>query len=469
MKSLGLILAALATAPAYGSYNFNQRTAVQGYLKAGSTAVPTGSYAMKFIIKNAGNAVWSKTYTGGSKVTVTDGMFSQILSGTDDSAVALNANLLDVSASTDAITIDVVVDLDNNGIGTGTDSTFSNLDIVPAPMALFSKIATNLTQNGATNGQYLAWNGSSSRWEPSTFSASSLGAGAIDSTLLADGSVDTAKLTDTAVTSAKLADAAVTSSKISDGSVSSAKLVDASVTSLKLADGSISTAKLAASAVDSSKLATDSVTTIKIVDGSITAAKLAASAVGASQLASGAVNLAGASVTGTLPATAGGSGQSTYAAGDILYATSTTALSRLPAGSAGQVLTVSSGVPAWQTPVTVSSTNTWTGVNQFNGGVGAGTTITGGANIAQMKVCSGSVGAFNVATAGTGITNTLSCAGVTTAMAVECSPTGNPTQANTPWWNAYVSATNTISIRVTSTGTSGTEMAAATWRCLVFQ
>jgi hypothetical protein len=52
-------------------------------------------------------------------------------------------------------------------------------------------------------------------------------------------------------------------------------------------------------------------------------------------------------VTGTLPATNGGTAQSTYATGDILYASASNTLSKLTVGSTGQVLTVSGGVPTW--------------------------------------------------------------------------------------------------------------------------
>lgn len=54
-------------------------------------------------------------------------------------------------------------------------------------------------------------------------------------------------------------------------------------------------------------------------------------------------------LTGILAATSGGTGQSSYAIGDLLYASSTTALSRLPAGANGYVLT-SAGpgtAPSW--------------------------------------------------------------------------------------------------------------------------
>ena len=50
---------------------------------------------------------------------------------------------------------------------------------------------------------------------------------------------------------------------------------------------------------------------------------------------------------GTLAATQGGTGQTGFATGDILYASSTTALSKLTVGSTGQVLTVAAGAPSW--------------------------------------------------------------------------------------------------------------------------
>lgn len=53
-------------------------------------------------------------------------------------------------------------------------------------------------------------------------------------------------------------------------------------------------------------------------------------------------------VSGVLPVDNGGTGLSTYATGDILYADGATSLARRAIGTSGQVLTVSGGVPAWQ-------------------------------------------------------------------------------------------------------------------------
>lgn len=62
----------------------------------------------------------------------------------------------------------------------------------------------------------------------------------------------------------------------------------------------------------------------------------------------GAINLASSSaVTGSLPVGNGGTGNLTYATGDILYASGATTLSKLTIGSSGQILTVSGGLPVW--------------------------------------------------------------------------------------------------------------------------
>lgn len=78
-------------------------------------------------------------------------------------------------------------------------------------------------------------------------------------------------------------------------------------------------------------------------------------------LAWGSVNLAGTNdVTGTLPATNGGTGNASYAVGDLLYASTTTALSKLSAVAVGKTL-ISNGVgvaPSWGTvPIAAGGTN----------------------------------------------------------------------------------------------------------------
>ena len=53
--------------------------------------------------------------------------------------------------------------------------------------------------------------------------------------------------------------------------------------------------------------------------------------------------------TGTLTETRGGTNQTAYTTGDLLFASATNTLSRRAIGTNGQVLTVSGGVPTWAT------------------------------------------------------------------------------------------------------------------------
>jgi len=48
-----------------------------------------------------------------------------------------------------------------------------------------------------------------------------------------------------------------------------------------------------------------------------------------------------------ITAAKGGTGQTSYVIGDLLYASTTSALSKLTIGATGDVLTVSAGVPTW--------------------------------------------------------------------------------------------------------------------------
>lgn len=72
----------------------------------------------------------------------------------------------------------------------------------------------------------------------------------------------------------------------------------------------------------------------------------------------------------------GGTGISSYTVGDILYANSTTTLAKLGIGSAGQVLTVASGLPSWAAAAAGSGTVTSVSVVTANGFTGTVATAT---------------------------------------------------------------------------------------------
>ena len=72
------------------------------------------------------------------------------------------------------------------------------------------------------------------------------------------------------------------------------------------------------------------------------------------------------SYSGTaLPAVNGGTAQTAYATGDILYASATNTLSKLAVGTTGYTLTVASGVPAWKPPYTRTSFTATAGQTSF--------------------------------------------------------------------------------------------------------
>lgn len=110
----------------------------------------------------------------------------------------------------------------------------------------------------------------------------------------------------------------------------------------------------------------------------------------------------------TIAANKGGTGQSVYVIGDILYASSTSALSRLAIGSNGQVLTLAAGIPSWATPTTGTVTTvSVVSSNGFAGTVANATTtpaITLTTTITGLLYGNGT--AIAAATALTGLTFT---------------------------------------------------------------
>lgn len=96
-------------------------------------------------------------------------------------------------------------------------------------------------------------------------------------------------------------------------------------------------------------------------------------------------------VTGTLGISSGGTNITTYTTGDILYASASNTLAKLPIGSSGQLLSVSGGVPAWSAPpstgLTVGTTSIASGTNGFilynNAGVLGNLATTGSGSVVQ--------------------------------------------------------------------------------------
>lgn len=103
-------------------------------------------------------------------------------------------------------------------------------------------------------------------------------------------------------------------------------------------------------------------------------------------------------VGGTLVAANGGTGQSSYTTGDLLYASGSAAISKLGVGTNGYILTVSGGLPSWQpapaTGVTSFSAGT-TGLTPSTGTTGA-VTLAG-----TLAIANGGTNGTATPTAGT--------------------------------------------------------------------
>lgn len=148
-----------------------------------------------------------------------------------------------------------------------------------------------------------------------------------------------------------------------------------------------------------------------------------------------------AGVTGTLPAANGGTGQSSYTTGDILYASSSSALSKLAAVATGNVL-LSQGVgtaPAWgQVSLTSAVTGT---LPAANGGTGQNTYTVG-----DLLYASGSTALSKLTAVATG--SVLVSQGTGTAPAYSATPT--VTSITAPTHLGGTTASSTLTLQSTS-------------------
>jgi hypothetical protein len=160
-------------------------------------------------------------------------------------------------------------------------------------------------------------------------------------------------------------------------------------------------------------------------------------------LTGGAITTSGTlTLGGTLAAANGGTGQSSYTVGDILYASSTTALSKLGIGTAGQVLKVASGVPSWATDQ--NSGGTVTSITNA-ADTGTGTAITGAGTFTYS-------GGTNVTTSVSGTTVTINTSATTNTGTVTSIATGNGIDGGTITTSGTLTVSGGDGLNQTTTG-----------------
>jgi fibronectin-binding autotransporter adhesin len=93
----------------------------------------------------------------------------------------------------------------------------------------------------------------------------------------------------------------------------------------------------------------------------------------------------------TIGADYGGTGLTSYATGDLIYASGSTTLSKIPVGTNGQILTVNSGIPSWQPAPATGVTSFQTSLS----GLTPSTSTTGAVTLA---------GTLGASSGGTGLT-----------------------------------------------------------------
>jgi hypothetical protein len=324
--------------------------------------------------------------------------------------------------------------------------------------------------------QALVYNPTNSAWE---FQAISGGGGSVTSVTgtapitvtgttapavsIANAGITNSLLANDAVNAAKIQDGTVTGADIAASTITGDKLADNGVTSVKIADGTIANADIStAAAIAVSKLAPGTngqvLTTVgtvptwqasaaptilnngQILIGNGTANSAALLSGDATLSSTGALSIANTgtagsnivnainngSTTGTIPVARGGTGAGSFPTNGVLIGNGASAISTVPVGASGQVLTLNTGlVPTWQNAAGLTNPMTATGDIIYGGtvtaGVAAPTRLAGAAGF--LKSTGAAAPAYSSI-------NLASSADVTGTLPVANGGTGVTTAAN---------------------------------------
>lgn len=186
---------------------------------------------------------------------------------------------------------------------------------------------------------------------------------------------------------------------------------------------------------------TDTTNASNITSGTLPTARLSGSYTGITGVGTLAAGTWNASTIGV---GYGGTGLTTYTAGDLIYASGTSTLATIAAGTNGYVLTMSAGVPTWTANSNVSS---------FSAGTTGFTPSTGTSGAVTLA------GTLNVANGGTGattLTGYVKGSGTSAFTAASTIPNTDVSGLGT------MSTQNASSVAITGGSINGTSLGAST-------